>query len=268
VRLVDPVHTAVAFLFVGTQRRSIVAHMRHLALAVLILATMGLSSALAHFKLNAPASMTVQDGTGNPQKSAPCGLSDSATVADQSTKTNAVTMAQAGTFIRVEIAETITHPGHYRVAIAQTMAQLPADPPVTAGTMACGTTTIMSTPIMPVLADGLFVHTAAFGGPQTAMVPLPPGFTCTNCVLQVEQFMSNHGLNNPGGCFYHHCATVTITDTPPPVDGPPTSGDDAGNNNNGGGGGGGCSTHGGASLLVGVGLMALLLSRTRRVRSR
>ena len=22
--------------------------------------------------------------------------------------------------------------------------------------------------------------------------------------------MSNHGLNNPGGCFYHHCATVSV----------------------------------------------------------
>jgi MYXO-CTERM domain-containing protein len=35
--------------------------------------------------------------------------------------------------------------------------------------------------------------------------------TCaSNCVLQVAEFMSDHGLNNPGGCFYHHCANITI----------------------------------------------------------
>jgi MYXO-CTERM domain-containing protein len=41
-------------------------------------------------------------------------------------------------------------------------------------------------------------------------VQLPPGFTCDNCVLQVTQFMSEHDLNDPGGCFYHHCANITI----------------------------------------------------------
>jgi MYXO-CTERM domain-containing protein len=39
------------------------------------------------------------------------------------------------------------------------------------------------------------------------------GFTCQNCTLQVFQWMSNHGLNNPGGCFYHHCAAVNIVDS-------------------------------------------------------
>jgi len=236
---------------------------RLLAIALVL----GSTSAYAHFKLTAPASMTVQDATyGSPQKSAPCGLSDTSATADNSTKTNAVTMVQTGGKLAVTISETIQHDGHYRVAIAQTMAGLPADPPVTAGGGdPCNATTIMNPPVMPVLADGLFVHTGTLSGPQTAMVQLPAGFTCTNCVVQVIQYMANHGLNNPGGCFYHHCATVTIADNVPTVDGPPTTGDDAGTGG-GGGGGGGCATTGGGGLAAG--LMALLALRTRRARSR
>jgi len=241
---------------------------RSLVVALVLAST---SAAYAHFKLNAPASMTVQDGDGNPQKSAPCGLSNTSSTADNSTKTNMVTQVQAGTMLAIKLNETITHPGHYRVAIAQTMAMLPADPAVTAGGGdPCNSTTIMNPPVMPVLADGLFPHTSALSGEQTAMVQLPAGFTCTNCVLQVIQYMGDHGLNNPGGCFYHHCATVTISAGPPPVDGPPGNpGDDAGTTPGGGGGGGGCNTTGGiAGGLVGTGLMALLLLRKRRARSR
>jgi uncharacterized protein (TIGR03382 family) len=227
------------------------------------------SSAYAHFKLTSPASMTVQDQYGSPQKSAPCGLSDTSATADNSMKTNAVTMLQTGSMLQIKLTETIQHPGHYRVAIAQTMAGLPADPPVTAGGGdPCNSTTIMNPPVMPVLADGLFPHTGALSGEQTAMVQLPAGFTCTNCVVQVIQYMGDHVLNNPGGCFYHHCATVTIADNVPTVDGPPVGGPDAGNGGGGGGGGGGCNTTGvGGASASGFALMALLLGM-RRARSR
>ena len=229
------------------------------------------TSALAHFKLNTPTSMTVQSTNGSPQKSAPCGLSDSPTVADQSTKTNAVTTVQTGSMLTITFDETIFHPGHYRVALAQTMAQLPADPPVTAGGTACGSTTIMQTPALPVLGDGLLVHNTALTGTQTVNVQLPAGMTCTNCVLQVTQFMSNHALNNPGGCFYHHCATVTIADNAP--DGPPVIGGDGVPSDAGPGNGtdpgGCCSTQRDpVTSLVGTGLIALLLLRKRRARSR
>jgi uncharacterized protein (TIGR03382 family) len=231
---------------------------RLLAIALVL----GSTSAYAHFKLNAPASMTVQDQYGSPQKSAPCGLSDSPTSADQSTKTNAVTTVQTGSMLAIKINETIGHPGHFRVAIAQTMAGLPADPPVTAANGdPCDSTTIMNPAVMPVLGDGLLPHTATLAGEQTMNVQLPAGFTCTNCVLQVIQYMGNHGLNNPGGCFYHHCATVTIADNVPAVDGAP-GGPDAGNG--GGGGGGGCSTTGGAG--IGLALMALLVFLRSRSR--
>ena len=242
---------------------------RSLALIIIL---GGATSALAHFKLGTPTSMTVQDTLGGPQKSAPCGLSDTPGVMDESTKTNMVTTVQTGSMLSISINETIFHPGHYRVAIAQTMAQLPADPPVTAVTGdPCDSTTIMQTPTLPVLGDGLLVHTTALSGTQTMTVQLPAGMTCTNCVLQVIQFMSNHGLNNPGGCFYHHCATVTIADNAP--DGPPVVEGDGAPTDAGPSGGpdpaGCCSTQRDPmTSLVGTGLIAFLLLRKRRARSR
>ena len=76
--------------------------------------------------------------------------------------------------------------------------------------MACGSAAIETTPVFPVLVDGALMHTTAFGGPQTFTVTLPANMTCTRCTLQVEEFMSSHALNNPGGCFYHHCADISI----------------------------------------------------------
>ncbi|MBZ0234114.1 MAG: lytic polysaccharide monooxygenase [Deltaproteobacteria bacterium] len=191
-----------------------------LALTFLLgVAFVGAPAARAHFVLNAPASLSQQDEFGSPQKSAPCGLSDSPGVVDESTPTGVVTTVQSGSTLTISIRETIFHPGHYRVALAQDLASLPADPPVTPGSTACGSTVIDSAPALPVLADGQLVHTTSLGNrDMTFDVQLPAGMTCTICVLQVTQFMSNHALNNPGGCFYHHCATITIASDVPPLD--------------------------------------------------
>lgn len=165
------------------------------------------SLAQAHFILNEPASSSAQNGLGDPQKAPPCGL-DTAT---PGTPTGKVTTYRAGQSITLSITETIYHPGHYRVAIAQNPAGLPAEPPVTKGTTDCGSAPINANPTLPVLADGVFLHNKSFGTtPQTMQIQLPAGFTCSNCTLQVIEFMSEHGLNNPGGCYYHHCATVNI----------------------------------------------------------
>jgi MYXO-CTERM domain-containing protein len=181
-------------------------------------------TAEAHFKLNAPAALSQQSNLGDPQKSAPCGQADPGNAI---VPTNMVTAIQSGSMLTISINETVYHPGHYRVAVAQDMNSLPADPQVTAGTTACGSTVINPNPTMPLLGDGLLKHSAPFNGAQTMQVPIPAGLTCTNCVLQITQFMSNHGLNNPGGCFYHHCATVSISPTAPPQTdaGIPGSGD-------------------------------------------
>jgi MYXO-CTERM domain-containing protein len=175
------------------------------------------SPASAHFSLTTPSSWATQDLLGSPQKSAPCGDADPGSPA---TPTGNVTTYQAGSTITITINEIIFHPGHYRVLLAKDHASLPADPLVTAGQTACGSTVITTNPTLPLLADGLLLHTAAFSGPQTMQVQLPSGMTCTGCTLQVVEFMSNHPLNNPGGCFYHHCATVNITAGPAPDAGP------------------------------------------------
>lgn len=183
---------------------------RAAVVGALALGTLHPASSQAHFILTAPESASDQGPLGDPQKAAPCGL-DGAT---PGTPTGKVTTYRAGQTIDLTIKETIYHPGHYRVAIAPSVAALPADPPVTPETMPnntpCGSVPIMANPTLPILADGIFKHTASYSQPQTVQIKLPDGFTCNNCTLQVIQWMYNHPLNNPGGCFYHHCATVNI----------------------------------------------------------
>lgn len=162
------------------------------------------SPAAAHFKLVTPASVTVQEPTGDPQKDPPCG--------GEGTASNEVTAVQTGASLTITVLETVFHPGHYRVALAPTEAELPADPEVTPGATACGSLAIDPAPALPLLADGQLVHTSAFSGPQSFQVQLPAGMECDHCVLQVVEFMSSHGAP----CFYHHCATVTISNTAPP----------------------------------------------------
>lgn len=164
------------------------------------------TAANAHFVLQTPAATMSQDGLGSPQKMAPCG--DDGT----GTPTGMVTTFQVGQTITVTIDEKIFHPGHYRISLGKNgPGDLPAEPIVTPGANTpCGTAPVEATPTFPVLADGVFEHQAPFNGPQTITVTLPPDVTCTNCTLQVLEFMSNHPLNNPGGCYYHHCANIAI----------------------------------------------------------
>ncbi len=161
----------------------------------------------AHFVLEDPPSWHSQDAGGSPQKLGPCGNEPGGT------DTGTVTAFQTGSTITVTIHETVFHPGHYRVALAlHDRSELPPEPPVTPGDTACGTVPIQDPPVFPVLADGMLVHTAPFSGAQSFQVPLPAGMTCDHCTLQIIEFMSEHALNNPGGCFYHHCADISIQD--------------------------------------------------------
>ena len=178
-------------------------------------------SARAHFVLQAPPSWMSQDVGGSPQKLGPCGDEDDGTAS--ATPSGIVTAYQVGDTVTITIDETIFHPGHYRIALAvNDRSELPAEPAVDAGpTYACGTAVIQSPPVFPVLADNVFPHTSPFAGPQTTTIKLPSNVTCTHCTLQIIEFMSDHGLNNPGGCFYHHCADLAIgvdAGTPAPKD--------------------------------------------------
>jgi hypothetical protein len=41
-----------------------------------------------------------------------------------------------------------------------------------------------------------------------------PNIDCTDCVVQVIQWMAAHGYNPDGAYSYHHCARVSITRNP------------------------------------------------------
>jgi len=166
------------------------------------------SQADAHFVLQSPPTWMTQDSLGLPEKLGPCG--DEYDGTDAAVPTGTVTAVREGQKIKVTINEVIFHPGHYRIALAKKRSDLPAEPVVTEAGTPCGSAAIQDPPVFPVLADGVFVHTTAFTAPQTIEVQLPAGFTCPDCTLQVIEFMAQHGLNVPGGCFYHHCADLAI----------------------------------------------------------
>jgi hypothetical protein len=180
----------------------------------------------AHFVLVSPAASLVQNRLGDPQKIAPCGgVSANAarnTPANPGVASQAVTQIKGGSTFHVLVQETVFHPGHYRVALARTAAELPKDPIVTTRDSERGpwsvSAEIQNPPVAPVLADGLFAHTERPMGLFEADVDIP-NINCQNCLLQVIQFMAEHGKNPDGDYSYHHCAVVNITADPAkPID--------------------------------------------------
>ena len=173
----------------------------------------------AHFKLLQPASWLVEDERGDPQKAGPCG----GTNTDYGKPSYSVTQAVGGSTLHVKVQETIYHPGHYRVALAvNSPAELPVDPKATTTDSDRGPRSVsgeIQNPVqVPVLADGLFVHTAKTDAPFETDVTLP-NISCKRCTLQVIQFMEQHAVNNPGMFTYHHCAELQISaDSKKPID--------------------------------------------------
>jgi hypothetical protein len=173
----------------------------------------------AHFVLIEPSAMLVQDQRGDPQKLGPCG----GTSADAGTPTNTVGKVQGGQKLHLKLMETIYHPGHYRVALAvNSVDELPADPQALTMESARGprsvSAPIQNPPQAPVLADGLFVHTAKSADPFETDIQLP-NISCPKCTLQIVEFMAEHGVNTDGGFYYHHCANLAISADPSkPVD--------------------------------------------------
>jgi hypothetical protein len=167
------------------------------------------ASALAHFKLDAPASWIAQDDKGDPQKMAPCGGS----MADGGTRTGAVTEVQGGGMLKLAVTETVFHPGHYRIALARRINLLPEDPVAvlkqTENGMRSDHGVIEQNPKAPVLLDGFWATKEKRTGQLTTELRMP-NIDCQGCVLQVLQFMENHPGVREGGYSYHHCAIVNI----------------------------------------------------------
>ena len=180
----------------------------------------------AHFVLVEPASTLMQNQLGDPQKIAPCGGASAnparGTPANPGVPTNAVTQLKGASTLHLRVQETVFHPGHYRVALARTAAQLPGDPVVTTRDTERGpwsvSAVIQNPPVAPVLADGLFAHTEKPTAMWEADITIP-NINCPSCVLQIIQFMAEHGKNLDGDFSYHHCAAVQITADPAkPID--------------------------------------------------
>jgi len=175
----------------------------------------------AHFVLVSPAASLVQNRLGDPQKIAPCGGVSAnptrGTPANPGVPSGAVTEMKGGSTFHLLVNETVFHPGHYRVALARSAAELPPDPKVTTRDTERGpwsvSADIQAPPRAPVIADGLFAHTERPTSLYEADIVVP-NVTCRNCVLQVIQFMAEHGRNADGEYSYHHCAAVNITADP------------------------------------------------------
>jgi hypothetical protein len=175
-------------------------------------------STSAHFKLLEPTSWLIESDRGDPQKTGPCGGSNT----DWGKPSYVVNKAVGGQKLHIKVQETVWHPGHYRVALAvNSPTELPPDPKATTRDSERGpmsvSAEIQDPPQIPVLADGLFVHTPP--RPQGQMPPWEtdiqlPNINCKKCILQVVQFMEEHAFNNPGGYTYHHCAEIQITADP------------------------------------------------------
>jgi hypothetical protein len=173
----------------------------------------------AHFRLLEPASWLEESQLGDPQKKAPCG----GTSADPGKPTGAVTKIQGGDKIHIKLRETVFHPGFYRVALAvNSRAELPPDPEAKTEDSDKGPRSVSAAihypPTPPVLADGLFPHTARFDKELETDVEIP-NINCSSCTLQIVEFMAAHALNKDGDFSYHHCAVLQIHANPDkPID--------------------------------------------------
>lgn len=191
-----------------------------LALALALATVLLVPFAEAHFKLLEPQSWLVENNLGDPQKLGPCG----GTSANPGTPSGVITEAKGGSMLHIKLQETVFHPGHYRIALAvNSRSELPPDPPAVTRDSEKGPWSI-SAPIAaqiepPLLADGLWPHTSKMANPVVETDVQLPNINCTKCTLQITQFMAEHGLNQDGGFYYHHCADLRITADPSmPID--------------------------------------------------
>src|SRR5437867_5132275 len=155
-------------------RRIAMSASTRLALVFSVLVTVVPAVTQAHFKLVEPASWLIEDDRGDAEKAGPCGGSNT----DYGKPSYMVTQAVGGAKLHVKVLETIYHPGHYRIALAvNSPAELPVDPKATTMDTDRGPRSVsaeIQSPVqVPVLADGLFVHTARVDTPFETDVTLP-----------------------------------------------------------------------------------------------
>jgi MYXO-CTERM domain-containing protein len=167
-------------------------------------------AARAHIKMSMPADWITTNSEGDPQKITPCGVDPTLPAPVPPTATGVVTTLHVGDKVVFNWTETVPHDGHFRIALAINSRSELTDPAVTKANSDGTAAEVAISTAYPVLADNLFVHTAASVSPgkaytYTVTIPNTP---CAKCTLQLLQFMANHPLDP--SYFYHQCADVTI----------------------------------------------------------
>jgi hypothetical protein len=196
------------------------------------------SLAHAHFKLLKPLSWVKEDNAGGPQKGFPCGPGGSDNVNPTPTS-GTVTEFHAGDTIEVQWVDTIAHPGHFRIALAENRSDFKM--PTITQDASCNYDEKMvpTTAEGNVLADGVSFRSrtgfSAAAGTMFSQKVTLPNKPCDKCTLQVMQIMEND-IKAISNCYYNHCADIKIL--------PAVSGESAGTNGAGASGAAGASTAG------------------------
>jgi MYXO-CTERM domain-containing protein len=163
----------------------------HVCVAFLLVSLVWAASAQAHIQLNSPTARYVQDN-GNGLKTAPCGAG---------TATGAVTKLVPGQSLTVTWKESISHAGHFRIALSDKESDF-VEP-----------TSLDIPSTLPAwdLVDGIQDKTGTQTYTQTVQIP---NTECPACVLQLLQIMSTgtDGTNTgPFSGVYHACADLNIS---------------------------------------------------------
>jgi uncharacterized protein (TIGR03382 family) len=196
--------------------------------SVLVVALLGLPAiAHAHIHLLQPLSRT-DDSVGNPQKDRHCG--DPAV-----TRTARVTMFKPGETITVRWAETINHPGWFRISFQPNGETFRIPPASNGQAIVAGSPQASNMPtedltgmMDPGGTGGMILKDRIPDGTTTTTVTLP-NMACTNCTLQLIQLMINNPPYTVGvdsNDIYFNCADITLAADAP--DGAVDTGPDAG----------------------------------------
>jgi hypothetical protein len=213
----------------------------------------------AHIHLTTPLSRT-DDVVGDPQKEQHCGS------AAQGRNPARVTEFQPGATITVTWAETIQHPGYFRIAFqpnGEVFGIPPARPGLCKGNIACPPG--VANCDMPSLMDteegagpggSIVLKDRIADGTLSTQVTLP-NMECTNCTLQFIQVMTDkcpYTVDALSDDIYFNCADITLSNTGAGRDAGTTSGEV----------GGGCAASRSMRWPIGIVFGCLFFRRRRR----
>jgi MYXO-CTERM domain-containing protein len=207
------------------------------------------SIALAHISITSPTPRY------SDQKEQHCGRT-------ANTRAN-VHFALPGSTLTLVWAETIQHPGYFRVSFQEdgSIFRIPA-----AGAGAGGFPDENLTGMTDLGSGSLILADRIADGTLTVDVTLP-AIECANCTLQLIQLMTDkppYTIDAMSDDIYFQCVDLVLSNSPPPVDAAGNPGDPDGGTDGGSSVSGGCSTGRGSSGLGALALIGLGLAFRRR----